>query len=103
MSLTEAFKEAIYLQGFLQEMGAHSEQKITIYCDNIGAGKLGKNPVFHARTKHIDIRHHFVREVLEEGKVEVEFIPTEEMVADILTKGLPREKHEWCTRRIGIK
>ena len=102
MSLTEATKEAIYLQDFLRELRIFPDRKIIIFCDNVGAGKLGKNPVFHARTKHIDIKHHFVREVLARGTIEVEFISTEQMIADIFTKGLPKEKHVWCMRKLGL-
>lgn len=103
MSLTEASKEAIYLQDFLTELGLPREEKVIIFCDNIGANKLGKNPVFHARTKHINIKHHFVREVVANGTILVDYIPTERMVADVLTKGLAREKHNWCVNELGLK
>lgn len=92
MSLTETVKETQYLHDFLREIGVHSKQTINILCDNVDAGKLGKNPVFHAQTKHIDIKHHLVREVIAKGIMEVNYIPTERMIADVLTKAL-REKH----------
>lgn len=64
MSLTEATKEAVYLRSMMQELGITSLKidKIIIHCDNLGAQALMKNPVHHSRTKHIDIKYHFVRE-----------------------------------------
>jgi hypothetical protein len=56
----------------------------------------------HARTKHIDVRHHFVREAYEEGKIEPRYIPTEEMVADVFTKSLFGPKHNVCTEWLGV-
>lgn len=90
------------LQEFFNKLEMFQNQKIIIFCDNIGDGKLSKNSVFHARTKHIDIKHHFVREVLERGTIETKFTPSEEMVADILTKGLTRDKHLWCIKELGL-
>ncbi|KAG5882047.1 hypothetical protein JTB14_032557 [Gonioctena quinquepunctata] len=65
---------------------------MTIHCDDKGAVDLGKNPVFRPKTKRIDIKHHFLREKLEEGQIVIDDILTEEMVADSLTKALPFEK-----------
>jgi hypothetical protein len=65
-----------------------------ILVDNQGAIKLSKNPQHHNRTKHIDIKYHFVRDSYQKGLIELIHIPTSEMVADILTKALPRDKHE---------
>src|SRR5207249_9529892 len=60
MELTEATKDAIYLTRLLRELGMEIDAPITIYNDNQGAKKLAENPIFHSRSKHIDIRHHFV-------------------------------------------
>ncbi|CAB0042346.1 unnamed protein product [Trichogramma brassicae] len=92
MSLSDAAKEAIYLSGLLTELGFTDLSRTIIYNDNQSAGKLATNPVFHARSKHIDIRAHFVREVLKDGKFTLEYLPTEDMIADILTKALPKPK-----------
>lgn len=62
----------------------------------MGTQSLGKNPIYHSRTKHIDVRHHFVREVLKDGIIKIEYIPTTKMAADILTKGLPKQKYYSC-------
>uniref|UniRef100_A0A6V7JVV1 Reverse transcriptase Ty1/copia-type domain-containing protein n=1 Tax=Bracon brevicornis TaxID=1563983 RepID=A0A6V7JVV1_9HYME len=65
MTLTEATKEAMYLRRFLTELGFEPLTASQLFCDNNGALKLAKNPVYHSRTKHIDVKHHFVREALE--------------------------------------
>lgn len=102
MALTEAAKEAAYLKRLLLELGHSEKAKINVLCDNTGAIKLAENPVFHSRTKHIDIRHHYVREALEKGIITIEYLETNEMAADVLTKGLPRSKYEKCLRLLGI-
>ena len=102
MALAEASKEAVYLQRFLNELGADMAENVKLMCDNMSAQKLGKNPVYHSRSKHIDVKHHFVREMLTEGTIKLEYVPTTEMVADILTKALPKQKHEWCVKKLGL-
>ena len=96
MGLTEATKEAIHLRRFIKESGFMQQEPIQLYNNNQGAQKLARNPVFHSRTKHIDIRHHFVREALKEGSISVKYMATEEMMADVMTKGLSGPKHRKC-------
>ena len=74
----------------------------SICVDNEGAMKLADNPQFHNRTKHIDIRYHFVRDTLAAGEITLRYLPTADTVADILTKPLPRDKHEKHTGTIGL-
>lgn len=76
MSLSEAAKEAIYLRKFLLELGFDSIAGMRMFCDNQSALKLSENLVFHGRTKHIDLRHHFIRSALVEKLLTVEYIPT---------------------------
>lgn len=102
MALTEATKEAIFLRGFLSEMGLMDLAEVTIYGDNMGAKKLAENPVFHARSKHIDVRHHFVRSALKEKLIDIRHVSTEDMGADVLTKGLPGPKHRRCLELLGL-
>ena len=59
-----------------------------IYEDNVAAEKLCKNNVHHARTKHIDIKHHFIREIVQQGQIEIKHLASSEMLADLLTKAL---------------
>ena len=104
MALTEAAKETTYLRCFLKEVGIlSSDAKPTnAFCDNQEAQELMRNPVHHARSKHINIRHHYVREVFEKGDLEVEYIPTTEMVADVLTKALFGPSHRRFLKELGI-
>jgi hypothetical protein len=74
----------------------------TIFVDNQGAMKLADNPQFHNRTKHIDIRYHFIRDTLAAGETALQYLPTADMVADILTKPLPRQKHEKHSGAMGL-
>lgn len=64
----------------------------TLFGDNMSAIRLIKNPEFHKRTKHIDVMYHFIREKFNEGFFNLNYIPTGDQVADVLTKALPREK-----------
>ncbi|GJV16239.1 hypothetical protein Tco_1361562 [Tanacetum coccineum] len=77
--------------------------KIPLYCDNRGAIALCCNNVQHSRSKHIDIRHHFIREQVEKGMVELYFVTTDYQLADIFTKTLPRERFEFLLPRLGMK
>ena len=61
-----------------------------------------RNPVYHSRTKHIDIRHHFVRDVFDEGEIDVKYIASENMPADVLTKALNAYKHKMCCELIDL-
>ena len=85
MAMMEVMNEAISLQRFLNDLGIdHALLKINY--DRINAINLAKNQVYHARTKHIDVRFHFVREILEEGDIELQKVHTKKNPADMLTK-----------------
>ena len=101
MAITEAVKEAIWLQGLLGELGVQ-QKHIIVHCDSQSAIHLAKNQVYHARTKHIDVRYHFVREVLEEGGVAIQKIKTTENPADMLTKVVTGIKFQHCLNLINI-
>ena len=102
MALAEAAKEAIALRGFLEELGFGNLAEVTIYNDNLGAKKLAESPVFHARSKYIDVRHHFVRQTLKENLISIEHVSTEDMGADMLTKGLPGPKYKKCLELLAL-
>ncbi|GJR61822.1 retrovirus-related pol polyprotein from transposon TNT 1-94 [Tanacetum coccineum] len=95
MALTEAVKEAIWLKGLLEELGVELNT-VAVNCDNQGAIHLSRNHVFHERTKHINVRYHFIREVLEAKTVKVLKVGTEHNVADALTKVVPGRKLQHC-------
>ncbi|GKC38293.1 retrovirus-related pol polyprotein from transposon TNT 1-94 [Tanacetum coccineum] len=77
--------------------------KIPLYCDNRSAIALCCNNVQHSLSKHIDIRHHFIREQVEKGVVELYFVTTDYQFANIFTKALPRERFEFLLSRLGMK
>src|SRR5271169_5689300 len=108
MAVTDATKELKWVRALLAELGYSNNDKsadeipTVLFSDSQSAIALAKNPVSHARAKHIDIRHHFVREAIQDKVIWVQYIPTTEMTADSLTKALGREKHEKCTVRMGM-
>jgi hypothetical protein len=89
-ALTEAAKEAIWMQGLMNELGL-KQNEVPLFEDNKGAICLAKHDVYHERTKHIDIRHHFVRECVERMQIVVKHRSSKWMIADILTKPLSKE------------
>ena len=102
MTITEAVKEAIWLQELLEEHYI-SQRSVTIHCDSMSAIYLAKNQVFHARTKHIDVRYHFVRDVLEDGDVEIVKVHTKDNPVDMLTKVVPSNKFDHCRNLLHIR
>ena len=102
MAASHCVREALWLRQLLDDVRCKYDEGTLIMCDNQGAIALAKNPVYHARTKHIEVQHHFVREKVARGAIMLEYCPTEEMLADVLTKALARERHERLTRRLGI-
>lgn len=102
MAIGDAVKEAMYLASFLGELGHPILSGVVLFNDNHGAHFLAENPSFSTRTKHIDIRHHFIRKVFQEKKVRLSFLSTEEMIADVLTKALPTVSYVKCCAGLGL-
>ena len=95
-------KEAVWLQTLLKEVGYPQSQATIVHADNQGAIALAQNPISHSRAKHIDIRFHFIRERIERNEIKLQYISTRQMVADILTKALPREAFEKFHEALGV-
>ena len=102
MAATEAIKEAIWLQGLFDDLGIVQEH-IEVHCDSQSAIHLAKNQVHHARTKHIDVRFHFVRDVIDEGGILLQKIGTVDNSADMLTKVVTGIKFKHCLGLINIQ
>jgi hypothetical protein len=94
MALSTAAQEAIWLKGILKSLSVGINKSIKLYGDNQGSLKLAKNPQNHSRTKHIDVRHHFIRDAVAQLQVNLEYIPTENNLADRFTKALGRSRTE---------
>ncbi|KAL3677349.1 hypothetical protein R1sor_027297 [Riccia sorocarpa] len=101
-ALSEGAKEAIWLQALASDLALHTNQKIKIWCDNVSSIKLAKNPVFHARTKHVEIHYHHVRELVAAGHIDVQQISSKEQTADILTKALGKSRFLELRPKLGV-
>ncbi|GAA0140280.1 hypothetical protein LIER_01660 [Lithospermum erythrorhizon] len=75
---------------------------MTLYCDNLSAINISKNLVQHSRTKHIDIRHHFIRELIEEKVISLEHLSTNKELTDIFTKALDATRFESLRSSLGL-
>jgi hypothetical protein len=102
MALTQATKEAIWLRRLLEELKLPSTTPTLILEDNQSAISLAKNPVNHARTKHIDIQYHYIREAIEDRQIELKYTPTDEMIADLMTKALPKPRFEQYVKKLNL-
>ena len=96
---THTAKEALWLRSFLREL---HDDLLILNCDNQGVITLAKDNKFHVCTKHIDVCYHFIREVVEDRKVTVQYIPTGDNVSDIFTKPLAKAKFLELAELLGL-
>ncbi|GJY65800.1 hypothetical protein Tco_0468038 [Tanacetum coccineum] len=101
VSLSACCAQVIWMRTQLLDYGFRYT-KIPIYCDSQSAIAISCNPVQHSRTKHINIRYHFIKEHVEKGTIELYFVGTEYQLADLFTKALPKERFEYLVHRIDI-
>ncbi|CAM8925932.1 unnamed protein product [Rhodiola kirilowii] len=93
--------QLLWMKQMLSEYGVEQEE-MTLYCDNMSAISISKNPVQHSRTKHIDIRHHFIRELVEQKVVTLTHVTTDKQLADIFTKPLDAAQFEALRSSLGL-
>jgi hypothetical protein len=93
--------QLVWVKQMLKEYKVEQDV-LTLYCDNLSAINISKNSIQHSRTKHIDIRHHFIRDLVEENIVTLEHVATEEQIADIFTKALYAKQFEYLRGKLGI-
>ncbi|XP_019195053.1 PREDICTED: uncharacterized protein LOC109188867 [Ipomoea nil] len=101
-ALADVSAEVTWVVSLLRELGLHSGQPPTLWCDNLGATYLCANPVFHARTKHVEIDFHFVRDKVASGEFVVNFVSTKDQLADIFTKPLPGPRFSALRTKLNV-
>lgn len=92
ISASSAACEAVWLRRILSNLQQEQVSPTTIFCDNMSAIAMTKNPVFHGRSKHIELRHHFIRKLVEDKDIELKFCKTDDNCGDIFTKAVSAEK-----------
>jgi hypothetical protein len=100
IALSEASKQGQWLRALLRELQwseyLGDNLEVPIYSDNQGCIALARDPIAHSRTKHIDVRYHYIRELVAFGKTTIEYCPTGDILADLLTKPLPMTAYKHC-------
>lgn len=102
MAATMAAQECVWLKYLMKDIFSQIDYAVSIYCDNESAIKLASNPILHRRTKHIDVRYHFIREKVLSQEIELKGIPTTNQIADIFTKALDKSKFETFRYALGV-
>ncbi|GJT39439.1 retrovirus-related pol polyprotein from transposon TNT 1-94 [Tanacetum coccineum] len=102
VSLSACCAQVLWLRTQLTDYGFHFD-KIPMYCDSKAAIAISCNPVQHSRTKHIDVRYHFIKEQVEKGIVELFFVGTEYQLADLFTKALSEDRFKYLVRQLGMR
>jgi hypothetical protein len=102
IAATYAAKEALWLRSLISQLFDTTLDATTLFSDNQSAIALTKDHQYHARTKHIDVRFHFIRWIVENGSLRLIYCPTEDMVADTLTKALPSPKVKHFAAELGL-
>jgi hypothetical protein len=101
-SLAFCTQEIMWLENLLKEIGIQQPFKPVLWCDNIGATFLVSNPQYHARTKHLEIDYHFVRERVISNQLIVRFVCSKDQLADCLTKSLPLPQFESLKTKLNV-
>ena len=102
IAITHAAKEILWLWSLISQLFNITLDSTTLFSDNQSAIELTKDHQYHAHTKHIKIRFHFIRYIIEEGSIQLVYCPTDEMLADALTKALPSTKVKHFTSQFGL-
>lgn len=101
-ALANTAAEISWINSLLNELGVSSSSTPIILCDNLSATYLTQNPVYHTRMKHISIDIHFVRDLVQQGKLKIQHVSTTDQLADCLTKPLSKGRHHYLRNKIGV-
>jgi Reverse transcriptase (RNA-dependent DNA polymerase) len=102
MALTECTKHAQWTISLLQQLDFEVELPLDTFSDSLGARAIAANAVFHKRTKHIDVKYHYIRDCIKKGIIEISAVTTKDNAANILTKPLPCDQHKKLSSKLGI-
>jgi len=103
VSASEATAQAIWLRFVLDDLGEMQAEATPLFCDNMSAISMARNPIFHQRTRHINRKYHFIREALQEGVINIQFCRSEEQLADIFTKAFLKDRFKHQKLKLGVK
>lgn len=101
-AMSETTGELVWLTNLLKDLQVRTSHSITLFCDNKAAQYIAANPVFHNRTKHLDIDCHYVRNKIQEGFLQTSHISSQDQLADIFTKPLPSAQHTRLSLKLGL-
>ena len=100
--MCQGISEELWLGRMLEELEIQNSKSMTLLCENKVVIKISKNQVHHDRTKHVDIDRHFINEKIEEGRLQLTYVPTSYQTTNILTKALPRNNFESLKTKLGM-
>jgi len=100
--MASTVSELVWIIALFKELGEELEMPVDLFCDSKAALQIAANPVYHERTKHIEIDCHFIREKIQKGLIRPLYLTTHEQQADIMTKGLIRSQHEYLVSKLGL-
>jgi hypothetical protein len=102
IALSVVVLKAVCIHKLLTDLFDHEMDPTTIHCDNRSRVKLSQSPVFHDRSKHIEIKYHYIRDMVHRKTIHVQYLPTHEQIIDIFTKPLAKTKFEYFRERLGL-
>ena len=103
IAASDVSKEAVWLRKLIYGLFDDKMEARVIHCDNQSCIKLSENPIFHDRSKHIEMTYHFIRDMVQRNMIKLQYIATDEQVVDILTKPLPLSKFIYFRGKLGVE
>lgn len=102
ISASEAASEAVWIRRILEDLGFKQQEPTVIFCDNNSAINLSKNPVMHSRSKHIELKYHYIRDMVIKKQLSLKYCSTHNQAADVLTKALAKDKFIFFRHKMGV-
>jgi hypothetical protein len=102
IAICTTVREAVWLRKVLAGLFGQMLDPTVIHCDNQSCVKLLENPISHDSTKHVEIKYHYIRDIVQRKVVRVEYLPTDEQIVDVLTKPLARSKYVYFCDKLGV-